>query len=184
MHCSTSPCTHRQPRSRPVARQRSSTRSVADLGRQQTNVAPRRQSREARGTGARGRRSHKRGSMPGCRGGNLRTGKETRASCREPLPSTRRATGLRRRSSSQRSPRTLANMLNRRRTRRPCPLRLPRRSSCHGPAPSPARTPRVPPSSRRGARPGELRTSAPLSRRMSRCSLRPRCRSSPGRLPR
>jgi hypothetical protein len=156
-------------RSRPVARQRSSTRSVTDLGRQQTNVALRRQLREERGTGATGRRSRTLGSMPGCQGGSRRTQKETRASYREPLPSTRRATGLRRQSFSQRPPRTLASKMNRRQTRRPCPLRLPRSSSCLGPAPSPARTPRASLSSRRGSRSGELRMSAPLSRRMWRC---------------
>ena len=67
------------------------------------------------------------------------------------------------------TPRTLASKMNRRQTRRPCPLRLPRSSSCLGPAPSPARTPRASLSSRRGSRSGELRMSAPLSRRMWRC---------------
>ena len=169
-------------RSRPVARQRSSTRSVTDLGRQQTNVALRRQLREERGTGATGRRSRTLGSMPGCQGGSRRTQKETRASYREPLPSTRRATGLRRQSFSQRPPRTLASKMNRRQTRRPSLLRPPRSSSCLGPPQWRARTPRVRLSSRKGSHPSELRTTAPLSRRMWRCSLRPRCRLPPRQL--
>jgi hypothetical protein len=117
-----------------------------------------------------------------CRGGSRRMGKETRASYREPLPSTRLATGLRRRSFSQRPPRTLASKMTRRQTRRRSLLRPPRSSSCLDPAQWRARTPRVRLSSRKGSRPSELRTTAPLSRRMWRCSLRRQCRLTPRQL--
>jgi len=155
-------------RSRPVARQRSSTRSVTDLGRQQTNVALRRQLREERGTGATGRRSR---TLARCQ-----VAKEEAVGRRRKLE--RRTENRSRRPDAPlgsasvvlaKTPRTLASKMNRRQTRRPCPLRLPRSSSCLGPAPSPARTPRASLSSRRGSRSGELRMSAPLSRRMWRC---------------